>query len=174
MAGRNSAPMQLVKAEGNKNRLTKEEMKHREKGEKALQTGQNFKEEPATKKDPFAHKEFLRLKKLYKEIEYVEALDQGIINRYCQLKSQDESLKNLYAALENDLDEAESAEERMKVFDGINSVMGKQNQIRGMMLKLEDRLFLNPTSRIRSIPKNPEDTDKDSPMKQFLRNRRGS
>ena len=53
--------------------------------EKSLYTGMDFRESPAIKLDPIAHKEFLRLRKLYKQIQYVDGLDEQIINRYCKL-----------------------------------------------------------------------------------------
>lgn len=151
MAGRPSKPVQLIKLEGNKDRRTKKELEFREKSEKALRTGSKFKESPAVKSDPIAHKEFLRLKKLYKDIEYVEGLDERMINRYCLLISQEQRLVE-----RNDPDEFQML-----------------YKTREMILKLEDRLFLNPTARIKAIPKKPPEEEKKSPMSQFL-NRRGA
>lgn len=174
MAGRNSKPTQLIKLEGNKDRRTKAELDHREKAERAMKTGTTFKEEPATKADEFAHKEFLRLKKLYKEIDYVEGLDQAIINRYCQLKSQENSLNNLYKKFEQKLNSDLSPFHRLEAFEQIDALMTKQNQVRNMLLKLEDRLLLNPTARVRAVPKKPPEKEKPSPMSNFLEKRRNA
>jgi hypothetical protein len=116
--------------------------------EKALYTGTTFKESPAVKADPVAHKEFLRLKKLYKNIEFVDGLDEQMINRYCLLISQEQKLMESddFLAL---------------------------HKTREMILKLEDRLFLNPVSRIKAIPKKPPEEEKESPMAQFLKRRAG-
>jgi hypothetical protein len=148
MAGRPSKPVQLIKLEGNKDRRTKAELEFREKAERALYTGTTFKESPAVKADPVAHKEFLRLKKLYKNIQFVDGLDEQMINRYCLLISQEQKLMESddFLAL---------------------------HKTREMILKLEDRLFLNPVSRIKAIPKKPPEEEKESPMAQFLKRRAG-
>ncbi len=156
MAGRPSKPVQLIKLEGKSHR-TKAELEHREKMEKALYTGMDFKESPAVKLDPVAHKEFLRLKKLYKQIEYVDGLDEQIINRYCKLVSQEQSIQEM-------ISDAESNETKLELFKEINKT-------RDMLLKLEDQLFLNPTARVKSIPKTPSDDKKESPMAEFLKRR---
>lgn len=156
MAGRPSKPVQLIKLEGKSHR-TKAELEHREKMEKKLYTGTNFKESPVVKSDPVAHKEFLRLKKLYKNIEYVEGLDERIINRYCMLVSEELRLKEL-------LDKAESVDEILE----LNRNLDKK---RDAILKLEDRLFLNPTARVKAIPKTPPEENKNSPMAEFLKRR---
>jgi len=173
MAGRPSKPVQLIKLEGNKDRRTKAELDHREKMEKKLQTGTIFKEEPATKADPVAHKEFLRLKKLYKEIEFVEGLDQATINRYCQLKGQEAFLQDLYIELKKAIDSTKQITRKMDFYEDMKEVITKQNQVRDKMLKLEDRLFLNPVARMRSIPKKPTEEKKKSPMAEFLNRRAG-
>ena len=157
MPGRPSKPIQLIKAEGKSHR-TKKEIEQREKAEKSLYTGINFKEQPEVKADPVAHKEFLRLKKLYKNIEYVDGLDQQVINRYCLLVSQEHSINEM-------IKEAELNEEKIELFKQVNKV-------REHILKIEDRLFLNPTARVKAIPKTPADDDKkESSMSQFLKRR---
>ncbi|GAE27017.1 hypothetical protein JCM9140_3128 [Halalkalibacter wakoensis JCM 9140] len=171
MAGRPSKPVQLIKLEGNKDRRTKAELDHREKMEKSLQTGTTIKEEPATKADPVAHKEFLRLKKLYKEIEFVEGLDQATVNRYCQLKGQEHFLQDLYVELKTMMESEEKIGKKLSVYEDLKEVITKQNQVRDKMLKLEDRLFLNPVSRMRAIPKKPEGDKEESPMAKFLKRR---
>lgn len=158
MAGRPSKPTQLIKLEGKSHR-TKKELEHREKVEQALYTGIKFKESPAVKADPVAHKEFLRLKRLYKHIEYVDGLDQQIINRYCSLVSQEQSIQEMINA-------SDSNEEKIELFKQINKT-------RDAMLKLEDRLYLNPTARVKSIPKKPPEKKEESPMKQFINKRAG-
>lgn len=159
MAGRPSKPVQLLKLEGKSHR-TKKELDTREKAEKALYTGTKFKESPAVRADPLAHKEFLRLKKLYKEIQYVDGLDERIINRYCMLVSQENAIQEMINTSKHDI-------EKIELYKEINKT-------RDALLKLEDRLFLNPTARVKAIPKNPVDESKESsPMSQFLKRRTG-
>ena len=173
MPGRPSKPVQLIKLEGNKDRRTKAELEYREKYEKSLYTGTTFKESPAVKADPVAHKEFLRLKKLYKHIQYVDGLDEQIVNRYCLMVSQESALQQALVDLQNSLKDCETIEERMEVYDNIAKISTKLEKVRDMLIKLEDRLFLNPTARIKAIPKKPPEEKKESPMAQFL-NRRGA
>jgi phage terminase small subunit len=174
MAGRPSKPVQLIKLEGNKDRRTKAELEHREKFEKSLYTGTSFKESPEVKADPVAHKEFLRLKKLYKHIQYVDGLDEQIINRYCLMISQERSLQNTIKKLNEDIENADDFDTRSELYKLLASLTTKLNQTRDMILKLEDRLFLNPTARVKAIPKKPPDDDtKKSPMAEFLKRRAG-
>jgi phage terminase small subunit len=174
MPGRPSKPVQLIKLEGNKDRRTKAELEHREKFEKSLYTGTNFKESPEVKADPIAHKEFLRLKKLYKHIQYVDGLDEQIINRYCIMISQERSLQTTIKKLNEDIENADDFETRSELYKLLASLTTKLNQTRDMILKLEDRLFLNPTARVKAIPKKPpEDDAKKSPMAEFLKRRAG-
>jgi len=151
MPGRPSKPVQLIKLEGNKDRRTKAELEFREKMEQSLYTGTTFRESPAVKADPTAHKEFLRLKKLYKNIQFIDGLDEQLINRYCLLISQEQRMVE-----RNDPDEFVAL-----------------HKTRELILKLEDRLFLNPVSRIRAIPKKPPEEEKESPMAKFLSRRVG-
>lgn len=170
MAGRPSKPVQLIKLEGKSNR-TKAELEHREKMEKSLYTGTTFRESPAVKSDPIAHKEFLRLRKLYKHIQYVDGLDEQIINRYCSMLSQEHKMQERLDALDDMVEEAEDFDKKMELFSHINTATTKLKQTRDMLLKLEDRLFLNPTARVKSIPKTPPDKGKKSPMSDFLKRR---
>ncbi|WP_054948969.1 P27 family phage terminase small subunit [Numidum massiliense] len=170
MAGRPSKPVQLLKLEGKSHR-TKKELAHREKAEKSLYTGTKFRESPAVKSDPIAHKEFLRLKKLYKYIQYVDGLDEQIINRYCMMVSQENSLIERIAQLEGISNELDGPGEKIEMFKLITSTTTKLNQTRDMLLKLEDRLFLNPTARVKAIPKTPPEKEDTSPMAKFLKSR---
>lgn len=156
MAGRSSKPVQLLKMEGKSHR-TKEELEFREKAEKALYTGTDFNESPAVKSDPIAHQEFLRLKELYKDIDYVDGLDEQVINRYCLLISQEQKLYNIINSVEDPIEQIGFYKEL--------------NKMQSSILKLEDRLFLNPTARVRAIPKKPVEENKESPMAQFLKRR---
>ncbi len=172
MAGRPSKPVQLLKLEGKSHR-TKKELKRREEAEKSLYTGTTFKEAPAVKADPIAHREFLRLKKLYKSIQYIDGLDEQIINRYCMLMSQEQALAKMMERMRQDIEEVEEVEDRIRIYESIAGVTDKTMKTREMLLKIEDRLFLNPTGRIKSIPKQPDEEPKKSAMAQFMTRRAG-
>lgn len=173
MAGRPSKPVQLIKLEGNKDKRTKAELEYREKMEQSLYTGTNFKESPAVKSDPVAHKEFLRLKKLYKHIQFVDGLDEQIINRYCLMVSEEKSLLDLLGKIQEDIDAIDDPTERAELYKTYANLMNKLNKTRDMLLKIEDRLFLNPTARVKAIPKKPPEEEKESPMANFLKRRAG-
>ena len=184
MPGRNAKPLQLIMSEGNKRHLTKKEINHREKHEQSLYTGTTFKESQQVKEDEIAHKEFLRLKKLYKHIEYVDGLDETVINRYCIMQSELHSLDKFIEQCHGDLVEAKQrlaskdidflaylqvkGDIQNKILEADRAIMKK----REMLIKLEDRLFLNPTSRIKSIPKAPKEDKAKSPMTAFLERKR--
>jgi phage terminase small subunit len=173
MAGRPSKPVQLLKLEGKSHR-TKAELEHRDKAEKSLYTGTTFKESPVVKADPIAHREFMRLKKLYKTIQYVDGLDEQIINRYCMLISQEQALAKMTERMRQDIYEVENVEDRLRIYESIAGVTDKVMKTRDMLLKLEDRMFLNPTARIKSIPKQPVEEKKESAMAQFMKRRGGN
>jgi len=155
-AGRPAKPVQLHLLNGNTRHLTKEAIADRIEHEQKLRSGhKDYKPSPSVKKDPAALAMFKKLRKLYQEIEYVEGLDEMIINRYCLLTGEVASLEQLVVVMRQDLDQCDKFLERIKLYQSIDSVLGKLGRDREMMLKLEDRLFLNPTSRVKNIPKRP-------------------
>ena len=74
-------PFSVLKSE-KKSHRTKKELKLREEGEAALATGVAIRERPEVKKNPIAHKEFLRVNKLLKNIGKNDAIYEPVINRY--------------------------------------------------------------------------------------------
>ena len=129
---------------------TKAEIKLREQGEKELLTGKPLQESAATKKNTIAHKEFLRLKSLLKEINQDDDLYNGSINTYCQLKAEIEELI--------ELDKIQ--------YD--RQIMAK----RKMMFDIEKENIMTIQSALRSVPKKPE-PKKTSPMAEYLARQKG-
>jgi len=158
----------------NKSHRTKAEIKYRKQAEQALYTGEHFKELPQVKNNKIAHAEFLRLKRLYEKISYVDALDQQIINRYCLEVANTYAIQQLLDKLENDLEEAEEFNDRLKLYEAINKTMSAGDKSKALLLKYEDRLFLNPTTRIKSIPKTPEKKEEKSGMAAYREKRAGN
>lgn len=172
MGGRPSKPSSLIKFE-KKSHRTKAELEAREKSEKALYSGYAFRETARVKSNKLAHETFTRLKKMYEKIDFVEGLDEAIINRYCLITADVASLEKLIERMEQDIDSCEDYTERIKLYKTISGTLLTLKSNREMLLKLEDRLFLNPVARIKSIPKQPkEETDIDD-MERLL-NKRGS
>jgi len=152
---------------------TKAEKEVREKAEKALHTGLTFKESDAVKKNETAHAVFLRLKRLYRDIPFVEALDEQAINRYCIETAEVGALEQLIEKMQTDVDECEDHADRMQLNKTVSGALSTLQRKREMLMKLEDRLFLNPVARLRSIPKQPVKEEKRSGMEEFLRQRNG-
>jgi phage terminase small subunit len=167
---RPSKPTALILQEGNKLHLTKAEIEHRQSMEKALSTGDDrITESSQVKADPIAHLEFMRLKRLFSKMEYVEALDSAIISRYCLEISNAYQLQDILSRLNVDLASVEEMADRLKIYDLINKTSAILHRAKAMLIQLEDRLFLNPSTRIRAVPKTPPKDDVEmSPMARLL------
>jgi phage terminase small subunit len=170
MGGRPSKPTELILLEGKSHR-TKAEIDHRKKNEQALYTGEFFQESPQVKSNKIAHAEFIRLRRLYDKITYVDALDQQVINRYCLEVANTYQLQEVVNRLYTELDKTERFEDRLRVYDLINKALAAQEKNKTMLLKYEDRLFLNPTGRMRAIPKTPEKKEAKTGMAAFMARR---
>ena len=170
MAGRPSKPTNLILLEGKSHR-TKAELTARAKSEAALKSNTVYKPSDAVKADKIALKEFNKLKKLYKDIDYVEGLDENVINRYCLILSEEYGIRRLIAKMNDDIDNCEEFTDRLQLYGVIDGCMGKIKSTREMLLKLEDRLFLNPTSRIKAIPKKLLEKEEADPMEAIMQKR---
>lgn len=101
-------PVAVLRREGKSHR-TKKELAQREKTEQELLSGKELKERKEVKDNPDAHKEFIRIKKLLKEIGKNDALYEPVINRYCviqaEIKSQEQRREFLYNLVEEMMQE---------------------------------------------------------------------
>ena len=167
MGGRPSKPVDMLLLEGKSHR-TKAELELRKEAEKALYTGECFLETQQVKENQIAHKEFLRLKRLYGKITYIDALDQQIINRYCLEIANQVRLSVLLDKLENKLDDDKlETNDLVNLSKSISSILSNVAKSKELLLKYEDRLFLNPATRVKSIPKTPEKKAKPSGIAAF-------
>ena len=153
---RPSKPVDLIIMTGGKN-LTKKEIKLRKEKEDELKSKCKYNPNNKVKQNAEALKMFNKLKKLYKDIEYVDGLDENIINRYCLLTSEVDAMENLLARMNNDIDKCENSAQMITMYKSISGMESCLNKARDMLLKMEDRMFLNPTSRVKSVPKKPEE-----------------
>ena len=166
-----SKSTELLLLEG-KSHLTKAEIAYRQSVEKYLSTKDNmFFEQPRVKADKIAHQEFMRLRRLYGKIEFVEALDQQIINRYCLEVSNTQQLQAVLDRLYIDLDVVKQMEDRLRIYDLIHKAGIAMNKNKELLLKYEDRLFLNPATRLKAVPKTPPKEEKLTGMAAFMANR---
>lgn len=178
--GRPTKPLTLV--EGHR---TKAEKKVREQAEKKLLTGITLKEWSDVKADPVAHKEFQRLKKVFKTIDKDDDLHEGVINRYCLLHSECKSFEDLKKKCSDELQELAAAYSREEIDflsyldhkDRVHSrFMALDKKImekRKMMLDIEKENIMTIQSALRSIPKKPEEKKK-SDMAKFLESKRNA
>ena len=171
---RSSKPIQLVKGH-----RTKKEIEVRKKAEASLVSGSSFKEWEEVKKNKFAHKEFARLKKILRAIKKDDALHESIVNRYCMLHAECKEYESMKCKLYEDLNNEEflnlDFEARIncqtKLQDKIMQCDKKVMDKRKMMLDIEKENIMTIASVLRSIPKKPEDEEKENPMAAFLKNR---
>lgn len=151
----NGTPKPLALVQGHR---TKAEKDIRAKAEAMLKTGTCVTESKETKIDKIAHLEFLRLKRLFNKIEFVEALDTQVVNRYCIGISALVRIRSMVDKMESVLDDVKEIDgaSLAKAYTAINGLIGKIQQQEKLLLSYEDRLFLNPAGRMRAIPKKPE------------------
>ena len=165
-----SKPTELILLEGKSHR-TKAEIEHRQKMEKSVYTGKDFKATEEVKKDEIAYKEFKRLKGLYSKIQYIDGLDEQVINRYCLELSNLSGMENRRERLNKMADEAEEDKDKLRAFEMLSRLDAAESRCKDLLLKYEDRLFLNPTSRLKAIPKKPIEKEEKTGMGAFLAKR---
>ena len=173
---RPSKPIQLVKGH-----RTKAEKQVREKAEKDLLSGSSFKEWDDVKNNSIAHKEFLRVKKMFKAIKKDDALHESIINRYCLLHSECKEFEQmkleLYERLKElinqDMEFLEKVQIQTSLQDKIMQCDKKVMDKRKMMLDIEKENIMTIASVLRSIPKKVEEESVNDPMAAFLSKKQG-
>lgn len=154
MGGRPAKPVQLHLLNGNKRHLTKEEIAARQRQEAKTRSGiKIYKPSSQVENDPAALAMFKKLKKLYKSIEFVEGLDENIINRYCLLHSEYVQIRDVRQGLSAKYEELDAIEEKLRLSEHLSELDKRLDKKMDLLLKLEDRLFLNPTARVKNVPK---------------------
>lgn len=173
--GRPSKPIELVKGH-----RTKAEIETRKKAEKEMLTGSTLREWPEVKADPVAHKEFMRLRKLLKSINYNDDLWGTMINTLAKLKSEEQQFiesKNTMQMMMMDLESnyragemefLEYVDRQTKLAGRINDIDTKIMAKRKMNLDISKENIMTIQGALRSIPKKPEEK-KESPMADFLK-----
>lgn len=199
MAGRNAKPIALHLAEGNPNRLTKAEIKARQEAEVKLGADdfKKIKKPSFVSKDKVANKKWNDLIKEYKSaaeqgVELLTSSDVGLLARYCKTFSEYENLLEARQKVENvEIDQFELEEfidagelaydtnlkalrylSQLASIDGILKIENAINKKMDQLVKMEDRLFLNPLAKVKNVPRRPE-PKKESAMAKFM-NRRGA
>lgn len=156
MGDHRGQPIDLLLLKG-KSHLTKEEVKARRQMEKSLKSGiTKIRPNEKVLNNPIARAVFVDLLMLYENIDIVEGLDANVINRYCLLTAEIETQEVLLSRMQDDIDECETAADRVTIYKAIAGAERTLMRTRDMLMKIEDRLFLNPVSRIKNVPKKEE------------------
>lgn len=172
---------EVLKAQGTAHK-TKTELAKREKAEKATLTGKPLRETVQTKQNELAHKEFLRMRALLKEIKKDDDIYRNVVNRYCMLCAECtefvEKRENIFTQLQEFCDQKDDliAREEMtwkeayRIEADMQSnmiTMDKQIQTkRKMMLDIEKENGWTVKASIQTIP--PRQESKSNPLKEAL------
>ncbi len=164
-------PTQLHEARGNPNRLTKAEMQRRKSSEIKVKD-RTFKAAEEVMADQRALQEFKRLKKLYKEIEFVGSLDEHIINQYCMSVSELDDLVYELSRCRDDLrmidgDDEDAAANRKAAMSSVIMLSTEIRMKRQEIVRLGDRLYLNPVARTKNVPKRQEEKPPSTAQRMF-------
>ncbi|WP_411503469.1 terminase [Brevibacillus centrosporus] len=134
-------------------------------------------------------------------VELLTSSDVGLLAMYCRTYSEYEKLLNQYQKIEKIsidgevferyfeaiYEKAEANDEDVKVFglkaqmylsqlasvEGILKVETAINKKMDMLIKMQDRLFLNPLSKVKSVPKQKKDEKPTSKFGKFGAGRSG-
>jgi len=177
--GRNAQPVDILLFTGKKH-LTKEEIESRKNSE--IKFGDSKMScPPYVKSDEQAYKKWKEVTNLYKNVEFVASGDSGLLARYCKTYSEYLDMLKSYQRIKeihygsDDLDECLNAvyqdnETEVAVFGGkvrkqlrdmisitaILNIEAAINKKMDMLIKMEDRMFLNPLAKVKNVPKKEE------------------
>lgn len=182
VVGRNAKPIDLIMADGNKRHLTKAEIEHRKNTE--IRFGNDKLVCPKhIKNNKNAYAKWKELIRLYKDFNFVASGDIGMLGRYCMAYSEYLDLIERRAIInqlsinieehyyiEEELKNAGVPEKRIEKmiekYEFILSIGGlialdkAINAKMDALVKMEDRLFLNPLAKIKNVPKKPPEEEK--------------
>lgn len=172
--GRNAKPIELLMANGKKH-LTKAEIEQRKENE--IKLGDRKLICPSyIKNDANAYKKWKEIIKIYKEIDFVSSGDVGVLARYCMTHSEYLELLERRNRIDKLTEDSEDIEEyindneefsyriRKKLLDMVstNAVLSLDTAINkkmDMLIKMEDRLFLNPLAKVKNVPKQTKQNE---------------
>lgn len=163
MGGRNGQPVNLILAKGRSHHLTKSVIEQREASE--IKTGtKTLKCPDYVKNDVNAFKKWKEIIKVYKDVDFVSSGDAGMLARYCMTHSEYlkllenrkhlETLEADWSAYKGALPEDFSHEiEKLLMLSPLLQLESAINKKMDLLLKMEDRSFLNPLAKLKNIPK---------------------
>lgn len=188
MSGRNAQPIELLRSRGKKH-LTKKEISERKETEIKLGSKDISKLKPPVfvKNDMLAFAHWKQCLKEYKEAakagaEIITSSDAGMLALYCKTYADYERLLKAYQsidkiafdgdALDDYIADSEEFNEKIKAqlrkmvaVDGLLRIETAINKKMDMLLKMQDRLFLNPLAKVKNVPK-PRKEKPENPMQR--------
>jgi len=162
--GRHAQPIQLHIINGNPNRLTKDEIERRQNSE--IRFGnQDFKMSPLVRKNLHARRKWKEIIELYVMygVDFVSTSDATILERYCLTYAEYVTLQEVREEVIN------KGWDKVKTYHAIEE-LGLENNINkkiDLLTKLEDRLILNPLSKIKTVPVKQSDKQADPNAAMF-------
>lgn len=164
-------PYSVIQGE-KKSHRTKAELNKRKEAEEALSTGVALKERPEVKSNQIAHKEFLKINKILKNIKKNDAIYENIINRYCIILAECQDLEDKRESFYRDIQELTQDKEKLIESEEISlssyykmkhnmqtSIINIDKQLqtkRKMLLDIEKENIMTIAAALRSIPKKEE------------------
>jgi len=183
MAGRPAKPIDIHMASGNISHLTKAEIEQRQNSE--IKFGEQRLVCPAyVKADKDAYKKWREVVALYAGVEFVASGDVCLMGRYCMTFSEYLDLierRTRIDIISKDCDDVEDylSEEdnefnyriRKKLTDmcstsAVLNLDAAINKKMDMLIKMEDRLFLNPLAKLKNVSK-PETKEPESKWDKY-------
>ena len=172
MAGRPPKALGLVTGH-----LTNAQKEARAAAEKSMSTGKPMKKWPKTKENPLANKLFGKLAAAYTAIGMNDAMHEAVINRYCIITAECEALETRQEAQQEALraaQENQDAEKTAQMESAIAKIDAALNVRRNMLLAIERENLLTIASKLRAVPKKPQESEEEDPMEGVvLQGRRG-
>ena len=170
--GRRAQPIEVIKAKGKSHHLTKKEIERRENSKIKI-SNKKLIIPDFVKNDLIAFGKWKELNTIYEDIDFVTAPDSGELARYCkhyseyiELMEQRECIKKFEVDWENYCMQVtefiQDGVNRFLRLDPLMKLEGLINKKSDLLTKLEDRLFLNPVSRIKNVPKKEEEKEDPS------------
>lgn len=189
---KHAQPIDILVAKGNKH-LTKSEIQHRKESEIKLGAGEitKLKKPSFISKNKMANATWNQLIKEYKSaaeqgIELLTSSDVGLLAIYCRTFSEYQHLLDARQKIENiEIDEDVLDEfigrgemeydtnlkalrylSQLSSIEGILKIESAINKKMDMLIKMQDRLFLNPLAKVKNIPKQKKE---EKPISKFAK-----
>lgn len=169
--GRNAHPIQILQSDGKKH-LTKTEIEARKKAQIKL-GDKNIECPEYVLSNPVALEKWKEVAVLYSSADFVSSGDAGLIARYCITHAEYLALLKRFDRIEDIHNDDEELTEYVETDDNFNYKIRRRlldivstdgllrietaiNKKMDMLIKMEDRLFLNPLAKVKNVPKSPE------------------